>query len=130
MEWYKTTDGYSYQPNEYEPYEDGKCPNCDTPTYRQEDGTLYCMACNTIYTSQRNPFIDQKEMHKSCRCTDQLFYYFGEIEKLWSENNLSCECIKDLFQEKGIDLLNLSDKSEEIHYFLQEIVSLIKGFQQ
>jgi hypothetical protein len=91
------------------------------PTFRQKDGTLYCVVCNTIYTSQRNPFIDQKENHKSCRCIDELFYYFGEIEKLWSENNLSCECIKDLFQEKGINLISLSDKAEEISSLFDSI---------
>lgn len=128
--WFKTNDGYSYTPNEFEPYEDGACPKCNAPTFRQEDGTLYCVICNTIYTSQRNPFIDQKEMHKNCRCVDELFYYFGEIEKLWSENNLSCECIKDLFQEGGIDLLDLSDKSEEIRDFLKEVTELVKGFKK
>ena len=69
-------------------------------------------------------------MHKNCRCVDELFYYFGEIEKLWTENNLSCECIKDLFQEKGINLIELSEKAEEISEFLQEITVLIKGFQK
>ena len=36
MEWYKTTDGYSYTSNEFQPFEDGKCAKCNTPTFRQE----------------------------------------------------------------------------------------------
>ena len=116
--------------SEYEPQEDGKCPKCDNPTFRQLDGTLYCMVCNTIYTSQRNPFVNQKENHKSCICIDEITSRFSDIEKLWSENNLSCECIKDLFEEKGINLVDFYNKSEEIRDFLEEIVELIKGFQK
>ena len=100
------------------------------PTFRQKDGTLYCVVCNTIYTSQRNPFVDQKENHKSCICIDEIVSRFSDIEKLWSDNNLSCECIKDLFEEKGINLVNFYNKSEEIRDFLEEIVTLIKGFQK
>ena len=128
--WYCTEDGYSYTPNEYQPYEDGVCTKCGNPTYRQEDRTLYCMVCNSIYTSQRHPFIDQKENHRSCICVDEIVSRFSDIEKLWSENNLSCECIKDLFDEKGISLVDFYFRSEEIRDFIEEIVELIKGFQK
>jgi len=130
MPWYCTNDGFSYTPNEYQTYEDGKCTKCGNPTFRQEDRTLYCMVCNTIYTSQRNPFVDQKESHRNCICIDEIFYSMEQVEKLWKENNLSCECIKDLFQEKGINLLDLSDKTEEIYSFLKDMVELIKGFNK